>query len=162
MIRVGFGCDVHPFDETKPLFLGGVFFPSSVGLKGHSDADVVLHALCDSLLGAVAMGDIGEHFPDTDARYKNKESSFFLQKVVQLLRNDGFSIVNIDITILAEKPKIMEQKKNIRVSISKICDIDLNQVSVKATTTEKLGFVGREEGIMACAVSTITSGGGNV
>ncbi len=162
MIRVGFGCDVHPFDKTKPLFLGGVFFPSAVGLKGHSDADVVLHALCDSLLGAAAMGDIGEHFPDTDMVYKGKESSFFLDRVVALLKTEGFSIGNIDITILAEKPKILKHRKNIRNSIAEICGVDLNQVSVKATTTERLGFVGREEGIMACAVSTINSGGSNV
>ncbi len=156
-MRVGFGCDIHPFDPETKLFLGGVFFPNCAGLKGHSDADVVLHAVCDAILGAVGLGDIGEHFPDTDAAYKGKESIFFLEKVMQLVRQKDFSIGNIDITILAEEPKINPRKQEMRAMIAEKCMIETELVNIKATTTEKLGAIGRSEGIAAYAVATLQS-----
>ncbi|MDX9702738.1 MAG: 2-C-methyl-D-erythritol 2,4-cyclodiphosphate synthase [Candidatus Auribacterota bacterium] len=156
-MRVGMGCDIHPFDPSSKLFLGGVFFPSCSGLKGHSDADVVLHAVCDAILGAAGLGDIGEHFPDTDAAYKGKESIFFLEKVIQLVRQKGFYVGNIDITILAEIPKISPRKQEMRNIIASVCEIDPDRVNIKATTTEKLGAIGRSEGIATYAVATLES-----
>ena len=154
-MRVGFGCDIHPFDPDKPLYLGGVFFPACPGLRAHSDGDVILHAICDALLGAAALGDIGEHFPDTDSAYKNIQSIELLKRVVILLDKAQYRIGNIDIMVLAEKPKINTQKQNIRLAIARTCDIDIQQINLKATTAEKLGFVGREEGIVAYAVALI-------
>ncbi len=159
-MRVGFGCDIHPFDVRKPLFLGGVFFPSCCGLKGHSDADVVLHAVCDAILGAASLGDIGEHFPDTDEKYKNIQSVKLLESVLSKIRSKNYEIENIDITVIAEKPKINPQKENMRKIIADSCKITNDQVNIKATTAEKLGFVGREEGIVAYAVATIKCAGG--
>jgi 2-C-methyl-D-erythritol 2,4-cyclodiphosphate synthase len=137
------------------LYLGGIFFPSQPGLKGHSDADVVLHAVCDSLLGAAGLGDIGEHFPDTDKAYKEMQSSFFLKKVVELLADNGYMVGNIDVMVLAEKPKINPHKPKMREIIARICGVEQRQISLKATTTERLGFVGREEGIAAYCVALI-------
>lgn len=154
-MRIGFGCDIHPFDATKQLYLGGVHIPGSIGLKGHSDADVVLHAVCDSLLGAAALGDIGEHFPDTNAAYKNRRSTFFLEAVVNLLDDNGFIVNNIDVMILAEKPKINTHKQDMRQIIAQLCHVTPSSVCIKATTAEQMGFVGRGEGIVAYAVSTI-------
>ncbi|RJP56284.1 MAG: 2-C-methyl-D-erythritol 2,4-cyclodiphosphate synthase [Candidatus Auribacter fodinae] len=154
-MRVGFGCDIHPFDETKKLYLGGVYIPGAIGLKGHSDADVVLHAVCDSLLGAAALGDIGEHFPDTNAVYKDRRSTFFLETVVNLLHDKGFMVNNIDIMILAEKPKVNAYKQEMREIVAQLCHITPSCIGVKATTAEQMGFVGRGEGIVAYAVSTI-------
>lgn len=158
-MRVGFGCDIHPFDPEKPLYLGGVFFPSEPGLKGHSDADVILHAVCDALLGAAGLGDIGEHFPDSDQAYKGRRSTFFLEKVIALLEKNRYKVGNIDIMILAEKPKIAIHKNAMKSIIAGVCNISETQVNIKATTTEKLGFVGREEGIVAYSVATIKTTG---
>lgn len=158
-MRVGLGCDIHPFDPASKLFLGGVFFPGCQGLKGHSDADVVLHAVCDALLGAAGMGDIGEHFPDTDMAYKNKESVFFLENVVALLRDAAFTIGNIDITVLAEQPKLNPRKQEMKRKIASLCSIPEDCVNIKATTTEKLGAIGRSEGIAAYAVAAIVPAG---
>ncbi|MCB1195468.1 2-C-methyl-D-erythritol 2,4-cyclodiphosphate synthase [bacterium] len=156
-MRVGFGCDIHPFDANKPLFLGGVFFPSCPGLRAHSDGDVVIHAVCDALLGAAGLGDIGERFPDSDSKYKNIKSVELLNETAAVIHNAGYVIENIDIMVLAEKPKINPEKKNMSMVISRACGIDLNQVNLKATTAEKLGFVGREEGITAYAVALLKS-----
>jgi len=158
-MRIGFGCDIHPFDETKPLFLGGVFFPSCCGLKGHSDADVILHAVCDALLGAASLGDIGEHFPDTDARYKGIDSTKLLEAVILKIEDRNYNVENIDITVIAEKPKITPQKENMKTIIAGVCKITKDQVNLKATTSEKLGFVGRGEGIVAYAVAALKPAG---
>ena len=154
-MRIGFGCDVHPFDEEKKLYLGGVNIPNSPGLNGHSDADVLLHAVCDALLGAAGLGDIGEHFPDTDMQYKNKESVFFLKSVVDILKTKCYQIGNIDIMLLAEKPKILSYKPKMRSIIADVCEVDTNCINIKASTAERLGFVGRGEGILAYAVALI-------
>ena len=154
-MRIGFGCDVHPFDNEKKLYLGGVHIPDSPGLKGHSDADVLLHAVCDALLGAVGLGDIGEHFPDTDMQYKNKESVFFLKSVMNSLKNNNYRVGNIDIMLLAEKPKILSYKPEMRSIIADICEVDENRINIKASTAERLGFVGRGEGILAYAVALV-------
>lgn len=156
-MRIGHGYDVHRLTENRDLILGGVKIPFELGLLGHSDADVLLHAVCDALLGAAALGDIGGHFPDTDDKYKNIDSGLLLGEVVSLLENKGYSIVNIDATVLAQKPKlkpyICEMKKN----IAAICKIDEDCVNVKATTEEGLGFTGNLSGIAAHAVCVIRS-----
>lgn len=154
-MRIGFGCDVHPFDEKKDLYLGGVKIPNSPGLKGHSDADVLLHAVCDALLGAAGLGDIGEHFPDTDMQYKNKASVFFLKSIMNILKKNNFKIGNLDIMLLAEKPKILPYKPEMKSIIAGICEVGENCVNIKASTTERLGFVGRGEGITAYAIALI-------
>lgn len=150
--RSGIGYDVHAFAQDRKLILGGIEIPFEKGLAGHSDADVLLHAITDALLGSLALGDIGQHFPDTDEKYKNSDSSIFLIKAMELVRNSGYEISNIDATISLEKPKLTSFIPKIRAQISEILKIDSNQISVKATTTEKLGFVGREEGIAAIAI----------
>lgn len=150
-IRIGFGYDVHAFSEDRELFLGGVKIPSEKGLKGHSDADVLLHAICDALFGALALGDIGIHFPDTDPKYKGIESKILLEESYKIIRAKGFILNNIDSTVVMEKPKLKPHILDIRKSISKILDVELDRVSVKATTSEKLGFVGKEEGVKAYA-----------
>ncbi len=146
-MRVGFGYDVHRLVENRALILGGVEIPFEKGLLGHSDADVLLHAVADALLGASALGDIGIHFPDSDMSYKGISSMLLLEKVVELIKNKGFYIVNIDATIVAQKPRISQYAKAMTENIAKCLDIDISCVNVKATTTEKLGFEGREEGI---------------
>ena len=151
-MRIGFGYDVHCFAEGRELWLGGIKIPHHQGLLGHSDADVVIHAICDALLGASALGDIGKHFPDTDIRYKNIDSKFLLAETVKLVAAAGFTIQNIDTTIALQSPKIAPYIEQIRSTLSRLLCIDLGQVSVKATTTEKLGFEGREEGVSAYAV----------
>jgi len=147
--KTGFGYDVHAFAENRKLFLGGIEIPSDKGLLGHSDADVLLHAICDALLGALALGDIGQHFPDNDPAYKNIDSKILLKKVNELIINKGYKISNIDSTIVMEKPKLKDFNFSIRKSIAGILGINIDQVSVKATTSEKLGFVGKEEGAQA-------------
>ncbi len=149
--RVGFGYDVHRLVEGRPLILGGVEIPSPKGLDGHSDADVVLHALADALLGAAALGDIGRHFPNTDPRFKGISSLILLGHVSDLIRKHRFSVVNADITLLLEAPKIATYVERMRASIARALDIAPEQVSVKATTGEGMGFVGAGEGAAAYA-----------
>lgn len=150
-IRTGFGYDVHAFAFNRKLFLGGIEIPFEKGLLGHSDADVLLHAICDALLGAVALGDIGQHFPDNDPKFKNVDSKILLSKVHELIIERNFRISNIDSTVVMERPKLKEYIPIIRKSISEILSINIDQVSVKATTSEKMGFVGLEEGVKAFA-----------
>lgn len=154
-MRVGFGYDVHKLVEDRKLILGGVEIPYEKGLLGHSDADVVTHALMDALLGAAALGDIGKHFPDTDPEYKGANSIKLLEYVVKLLEDKGYNINNVDCTIIAQKPKLAPYIESIREIYAKAMGIETDCVNVKATTTEKLGFEGRGEGISACAVCTI-------
>ena len=157
MIRVGHGYDVHRFAENRRLILGGVEIPYELGLLGHSDADVLAHAIMDSLLGAAALGDIGQHFPDTDERYKGADSMLLLREVCRILRENGYTIGNIDSTVIAQKPKLKDYIPQMRQTIADNCGIDVSQVSVKATTEEKLGFTGRLEGISAHAVCIINA-----
>jgi 2-C-methyl-D-erythritol 2,4-cyclodiphosphate synthase len=154
-LRTGIGFDVHAFEEGRKLILGGIEIPHNKGLAGHSDADVVLHAITDALLGSISLGDIGTHFPDDDPRYKNADSTIFLKRAHELLRNKGYYINNIDTVIMLQQPKISPHTQKMRERISKILDIGSDRISIKATTTEKLGFVGREEGISVMAVATV-------
>jgi 2-C-methyl-D-erythritol 2,4-cyclodiphosphate synthase len=154
--RTGIGIDVHSFTENRKLVIGGIEIPFEKGLEGHSDADVLLHAICDALLGALALGDIGKIFPDNDPKYKNADSTTFLQKVSDLVIKKGFIVSNVDSVITAQKPKLSPYINQMRERIAHILNINVMQVSVKATTTENLGFVGREEGIAAFAVVLIS------
>ena len=154
-MKIGFGYDVHAFGENRKLILGGVEIPHNKGLIGHSDADVLTHAIMDALLGAAALGDIGKHFPDTDPQYKGADSLKLLGRVARILEEEGYKIGNIDTTICAEKPKLLPFINKMRQNISDKLLIPLNCVSVKATTTEKLGFVGEEKGIAVHAVALI-------
>lgn len=156
MFRIGQGYDVHRLVENRELWLCGVKIPHTLGLLGHSDADVAIHALCDALLGAMALGDIGKHFPDSDPRYKGIDSRILLGNVVGLIRNHGYDIGNVDVTIMAQKPKLAPFIQEMRQTLADTMDIDVDRVSVKATTTERLGFEGREEGVSASAVCLIT------
>lgn len=154
-IRIGFGYDVHAFAPNRPLVLGGVTIPSERGLTGHSDADVVIHAIVDALLGAVALGDIGQHFPSNEERWKNQPSSVFLDYTYALLCQHQYKISNIDTTIVAEHPKLAPHIQAMRANLSEHLHLTLEQVSVKATTTDGLGFTGRQEGIACYAVALI-------
>jgi 2-C-methyl-D-erythritol 2,4-cyclodiphosphate synthase len=154
-LRTGIGFDVHAFTEGRKLILGGIEIPSAKGLAGHSDADALLHAVTDALLGSLSLGDIGTHFPDDDPRYKNADSSTFLKKAHELIRNRGYYVNNIDVVVMLQQPKISPYTQKMKDRIAKILDIGSDRVSIKATTTEKLGFVGREEGISVMAVVTI-------
>ena len=154
-MRVGFGYDVHPFVSGRPLILGGIKIPYLFGLKGHSDADVLVHAICDALLGAIAEGDIGRHFPDTDAQYRNIQSTILLKKVLTKVREKGFRPVNIDATVVAQKPKLSEIIPRMVKEIADVLEIEAERVNIKATTTEGLGFTGREEGIAAYAMALV-------
>jgi len=151
-MRVGFGYDVHPLVEGRPLILGGIKIPYLYGLQGHSDADVLLHAISDALLGAIAEGDIGRHFPDTDPQYKNIRSTILLKRVMTRVREKGVHILNIDATILAQKPKLSDHIPRMVKEIADVLEIETGRINVKATTSEGLGFVGRGEGISAYAV----------
>ena len=155
MIRIGHGLDVHALVVGRKCIIGGVDIPHDKGLDGHSDADVLLHAICDALLGAAAMGDIGKHFPPSDNTYKNADSRVLLRHVVALLHAKNYTVNNIDATVICEAPKLSKHTAQMCVNIAADCQIALNQVNVKATTTEKLGFTGRGEGIAAEAVCTI-------
>ncbi|MCH5189239.1 MAG: 2-C-methyl-D-erythritol 2,4-cyclodiphosphate synthase [Oscillospiraceae bacterium] len=156
MIRIGHGYDVHRLTENRKLILGGVEIPNNnIGLLGHSDADVLLHAISDSLLGAAALGDIGKHFPDNDEQYKNADSLILLQKVNSLLKSEGYTVINVDSTVLAQAPKLAPYILEMRENISKALEIPIDFVSVKATTEEGLGFTGQKEGIAAHAVTLI-------
>ncbi|MCF6775109.1 2-C-methyl-D-erythritol 2,4-cyclodiphosphate synthase [Thiotrichales bacterium 19X7-9] len=158
MIRIGHGYDVHKFSQVpKPLILGGIEIDQVSGVEAHSDGDVIIHALCDALLGALALRDIGYHFPDTDVRNKNKSSSYFLAEIMQLLIKDNYKINNIDITVVAQKPKLSSHIEAICLYLAELMHIKRNQINVKATTTERLGFVGRKEGIAVYAVCLIQS-----
>lgn len=149
--RIGLGTDFHQLVEGKKLWLGGIEIPHSKGALGHSDADVLLHAVCDALLGALCLGDIGTHFPDSDNSLKDIDSKILLNKTFQLVRQKGYRVVNLDTVVCVEKPKIMSFAPKMRLVIAGILEINVNDVSIKATTTEKLGFIGKEEGIMAQA-----------
>lgn len=155
--RIGFGYDVHRLQQGIPFWLGGVNIQHHAGALGHSDADVLLHAICDALLGAAALGDIGEHFPDTDPAFKGISSSILLQETIQLIRSKGYEIGNIDSTVCLQTPKIKPYIPEMRKQIAQILNVNEGLVSVKATTEEKLGFTGREEGIAAYAVALIRS-----
>jgi 2-C-methyl-D-erythritol 2,4-cyclodiphosphate synthase len=154
-MRIGFGYDVHPLAAGRPLILGGIKIPYLLGLQGHSDADVLIHAICDALLGAVAEGDIGRHFPDTDPQYKEIRSTILLKKVMTRMREKGFHIVNIDASIVAQKPKLADFIPRMVKEIAGVLEIETGRVNVKATTSEGLGFVGRGEGITAYAVALV-------
>ncbi len=154
-MRIGHGYDVHKLVEGRPLIIGGVNIPHSLGLLGHSDADVLLHAISDALLGACAMGDIGGMFPDTDEKWKGADSLKLLEAVAKRINEAGFEIENIDSTILAQKPKIKPYIDAMRANIASACNIDISLVSVKATTEEGLGFTGTQQGIAAHAVALI-------
>jgi 2-C-methyl-D-erythritol 2,4-cyclodiphosphate synthase len=154
-IRVGFGYDVHQLTENRELWLGGVQIPHDKGALGHSDADVLLHAICDALLGAAGKRDIGFYFPDTSSEFKNIDSKILLQRTIQVLKDDGWKVGNIDSTLCMERPKIMSFVPEMKKVISSICEIEEEDVSIKATTSEKMGFVGREEGVNAYAVTLI-------
>ena len=157
MMRIGFGYDVHAFAPDRELWLGGIRIPHTQGLMGHSDADVLIHALCDAFLGAAAMRDIGYHFPDTKGNeYEGIDSKILLRRVMQMLREKGYELGNCDCTICAQQPKLAPYIEPMRQCLSDVMGVSVNQVSVKATTTEHLGFVGREEGIAAQAVVLIT------
>ena len=146
--RTGFGFDVHAFVEGRKLILGGVEIPFDKGLEGHSDADVLLHAICDAMLGALALGDIGLHFPNTEERWKDADSALLLKNVNELINAKGYELGNLDCVLAMEKPKISPYVDQIRKRISKILNTGIEQISIKATTTEKLGFVGRTEGVV--------------
>jgi len=145
--RIGHGYDVHEFGEGDSIILGGITIPYHHGFIAHSDGDVLIHALCDALLGSVAAGDIGQHFPDTDEQYKNISSSILLKETNQFLLQDNYSIVNIDISIIAQAPKMSSYIQAMRTHVSDVLNLSISQINIKATTTEKLGFIGREEGI---------------
>lgn len=155
MLRIGHGFDVHAFAEGRRCILGGVDVPSERGLLGHSDADVLAHALADAVLGAARLGDIGKLFPDTDPAYEGADSMVLLSNVAELVRKNGFSIVDVDCTVAAQAPKLSPHREQMRVNLAKALGLDVEQVGVKATTTERLGFVGREEGIAAWAVALL-------
>lgn len=154
-MRIGYGFDTHKLVKDRPLIIGGVKVPFEKGLCGHSDADVLLHAITDAILGGVALGDIGQHFPDNDPAFKDANSRELLKHCYKLVKNEGFEIGNIDATVLAERPKLMPFINQIRETIALDLDLSINQISVKATTSEKMGFVGREEGISATATALL-------
>ena len=152
MYRIGFGYDVHALVPDRELWLGGIKIPHTLGLLGHSDADVLIHAICDAMLGAANLKDIGYHFPDTSSDFKNIDSKILLKECDRLIKEKGYTISNIDSTICAQKPKLKDYIDPMRECLAGVLELDPDQVSVKATTTEKLGFVGKEEGIAAQAV----------
>lgn len=156
-IRVGFGFDVHQLVEGRPLWLGGILLEHDKGLLGHSDADVLIHAVCDALLGAANLRDIGYHFPDNAGEFKNIDSNILLKKTVELIAAKGYRVGNIDATVCAERPKLKAHIPAMQAKLAEVMGIDPDDVSIKATTTEKLGFTGREEGISAYATVLISS-----
>ena len=154
-MRIGFGYDVHALAEGLPFVICGVKVESEKGCIAHSDGDVAIHALCDALLGAVALGDIGKHFPDTDNSYKGIDSTILLGRTIDLLRNEGYKVGNVDITIALQRPKLRPHIDQMREHLAEVMGVEVGAVSVKATTTEKLGFTGREEGVAAYAVALV-------
>lgn len=157
-IRVGYGFDLHRLKKGRKLILGGVEIPHSTGLDGHSDADALLHAITDALLGALALGDIGKHFPDTDPKYKGANSLLLLRDAYKLVLEEGYSVSNIDATIVAEKPKMNPHIPKMQQQIAEVLNISTKRVSLKATTSEKIGSLGREEGISATATVLVIAG----
>ncbi|MFG6428219.1 2-C-methyl-D-erythritol 2,4-cyclodiphosphate synthase [Muribaculaceae bacterium Isolate-037 (Harlan)] len=155
MFRIGQGYDVHKLVEDRELWICGIKLPHTHGLLGHSDADVAIHALCDALLGALALRDIGYHFPDTDPKYKGADSKLLLKEVCRMIRERGWEIGNVDVTIMAEAPKFKPHIDEMRQCLADVMNVAVDAVSVKATTTEKLGFTGRKEGIASTAVALI-------
>lgn len=155
-IRIGNGYDVHALAEGLPLWLGGVLVESPIGCIAHSDGDVAIHALCDALLGALALGDIGKHFPDTSSEFKGIDSKILLARVMELIRREGWNVVNADITIAMQRPKLAPYIVAMRECLAEVMQISVDRVSVKATTTEKLGFVGRSEGCEVYAVALLS------
>ncbi len=151
MYRIGQGIDFHQMVEGREFWLGGVLIPHTKGALGHSDADVLLHAICDALLGALSLGDIGKHFPDTDGAFKNIDSKILLERCYMLIAERGYAVVNIDSTILLQAPKIMKYADSMKEAIARILHIRTEDISIKATTTEQMSFIGREEGIVATA-----------
>lgn len=156
-LRIGSGIDFHQLVEGRDLWIGGVLIPHTKGALGHSDADVLLHAICDALLGALSLGDIGTHFPDTDNAYKNIDSKILLQRTNDLITAKGYHVVNIDASLCLEAPKIKPYVQSMQQCIADILGIEVTDISVKATTTEKMGFVGREEGLVAYATCLLAS-----
>ncbi|RMF92300.1 MAG: 2-C-methyl-D-erythritol 2,4-cyclodiphosphate synthase [Candidatus Schekmanbacteria bacterium] len=156
-MRIGIGNDVHPFEEGRRLVIAGIEIPYERGLGGHSDADVLSHAICDALIGALGEGDIGEHFPDTDDEYENISSLVLLKKVKELIDNNGFFIENIDATIIAEEPNFSDYKDRMEQNLSEVLEIEPHQINIKAKTNEKMGFIGRKEGVAAIAVALINT-----
>ena len=157
MIRVGHGYDVHRLVPDRKLVIGGVEIPAELGLLGHSDADVLLHAICDAILGALGEGDIGRHFPDSDPAYSDMDSLLMLERVMDWVREDGFYINNMDTTVVAEEPKLAPSLTLMKERLSKVLGTEMNQINIKATTSEGLGFCGRQEGIEAFAVVTLSA-----
>ncbi len=157
MYKIGFGFDAHRFSKDTKLIIGGVEIPFEYGLKGHSDADVLSHAICDALLGALGEGDIGSHFPDSDPKYKGMSSLVFLEETMTLLNERGFEIENLDSVIVCEKPKIAPHIKQMKETLSQVLGISVKSLGIKATTTDQMGFAGRGEGIAAHAVALIKS-----
>jgi 2-C-methyl-D-erythritol 2,4-cyclodiphosphate synthase len=149
--RIGSGIDFHRFEEGRAFWLGGINIPHSYGALGHSDADVLLHAICDALLGALSLGDIGIHFPNTDPQYKDIDSKRLLKKTLELVTKEGYSVVNVDSTVCLEEPKIKPYTEQMREAIAEILEVKVKDISIKATTTEQMGFAGRKEGLMAFA-----------
>ncbi len=154
-MRIGYGYDVHVLQEGRPFWLGGIQIPHTHGALGHSDADVLIHAICDALLGAANLGDIGQHFPDNDQHYKNIDSKILLKKVIELLRAKNYTIINIDSTICLQEPKISPHIPAMKKCLSEVMSINEEKISIKATTTEGMGFVGKKEGIVAHAITLI-------
>jgi 2-C-methyl-D-erythritol 2,4-cyclodiphosphate synthase len=155
MFRIGSGIDFHQLVEGREFWLGGIHIPHSKGALGHSDADVLLHAICDALLGALCLGDIGVHFPDTSAEFKNIDSKILLQRTYELVRKEGYKLVNVDTTLTLEAPKIKPYVGHMQQTIAAILQVTEKEVSIKATTTEKMGFVGRQEGVVAYATALL-------
>jgi 2-C-methyl-D-erythritol 2,4-cyclodiphosphate synthase len=158
MMRVGQGVDVHPFDESRPLMLGGVLISGTGGLAGHSDADAVLHAITDAILGALGAGDIGQYFPSDDERWKGADSAVFIREAMRLLAESDADLQNVDVTILAQKPKLAPFRDAMQASIAELLHLPQGHVNIKATTTDHLGFIGRAEGICAMAVVLVEIG----
>jgi 2-C-methyl-D-erythritol 2,4-cyclodiphosphate synthase len=154
-MRIGFGFDVHQLVENVPFTLGGIVIPHHKGATGHSDADTLIHAICDALLGAASLGDIGIHFPDSDPALKGIDSKILLQKVMRLISQKGYRIVNVDTTVCLQQPKLRPYIPQMQETLAQVMDIPIDHISIKATTTEKLGFTGREEGVSAYAVVLI-------
>lgn len=154
-LRIGLGFDVHQLAEGEDFWIGGILVPHSKGAVGHSDADVLLHAINDAIFGAAALGDIGTHFPDTDQSYKGIDSKILLEKSIELVRKEGYDIVNIDATVSLQKPKLKPHIPEMRKTIAEVLGVQIDQVSIKATTTEKLGYVGTEDGVNAHAVALL-------
>jgi len=158
MFRIGFGFDTHPLVPGRPFWLGGIQIPSEKGAAGHSDADVLIHAICDALLGAAGLRDIGNQFPDTDPAYHQIDSKILMTKTYEMISSKGLTITNIDSTVVLQNPKIGEYIPTMVTTLSELLDIDQDQISIKAKTSEKLGFIGREEGVSAYAVALLQLG----